>query len=185
MAKVTWPAQDFSFASTTEVVMRGSTRPDLLGSCAVSSSRWASTQALAPVLFGVSPTMRPTTPESMIVLPAPVGATPRVFPCSSSARTLRSTNCFWRGRSSMAASLRPGRARARLRHGGLGRLSLRLRCRTGHAHEGGIILVIRRHRRADLVLLLAVGVGADVDPRHELEPVEIGKAADATRGLGL
>ena len=30
----------------------------------------------------------------------PVGATPRVLPCSSSARTLRSTKVFWRGRSS-------------------------------------------------------------------------------------
>ena len=69
MAKVAWPAQDFSVASTTEVAISGLTRANLARFCAVSSSRWASTQALA----ALSPISWPATADSMIVLPAPVG----------------------------------------------------------------------------------------------------------------
>ena len=45
--------------------------------------------------------------------------------------------------------------------------------------------MIRRHRRADLVLGLAIGVGADIDAGHELDPVEVGEACDAARRLCL
>ncbi|MEG9883055.1 MAG: hypothetical protein V6Z86_00250 [Hyphomicrobiales bacterium] len=89
MAKATWPPQDFSVASMTEVATPGTTRWNLARFCAVNSSRWASTQALAP-----SPIISPVTAESMMVLPAPVGATPSVLPREASAATLRSTKVF-------------------------------------------------------------------------------------------
>lgn len=96
MAKATWPPQDFSVASITEVATSGTTRWNLARFCAVSSSRCASTQALAP-----SPIISPVTAESMMVFPAPVGATPSVLPREASAATLRSTKVFWRGRRRM------------------------------------------------------------------------------------
>ncbi|SLN78106.1 hypothetical protein ROA7023_04760 [Roseisalinus antarcticus] len=97
MAKVTSPPQDFSVASITEVDTSGTTRWNLARFCAVSSSRWANTQALAP-----SPIISPVTAESIMDLPAPVGATPSVLPREASAATLRSTKVFWRGRRRMS-----------------------------------------------------------------------------------
>ncbi len=45
--------------------------------------------------------------------------------------------------------------------------------------------MVGRDRGADLVLLLAHGVAADVDPGDEFDPVEIGEAADPPRRLRL
>ena len=64
MAKATWPPQDVSVASMTEVATPGTTRWNLARFCAVSSSRWASTQALAPspIIFAMAnpdPEIRP------------------------------------------------------------------------------------------------------------------------------
>ena len=98
MAKVARPRHDLVRESTIEVESAGLTLANLRTFWAVSSSRWASTQALASLPASI----RPTTPESIRVFPLPVGATPSVLPCSSSARTLRSTKVFWRGRSSTA-----------------------------------------------------------------------------------
>ena len=94
MAKVTWPAQDFPAASTTEVATPGFTRANFARFCSVSSSRCASTQAFA----SPPPSSAPVTAESMMVLPDPVGATPRVLPWAWSAARLRSTKVVWRGR---------------------------------------------------------------------------------------
>jgi hypothetical protein len=77
MANTVRPAHDFARASTTEVVSPGLTRWNLAWFCAVSSSRCASTQALASSL----PSALPITAESMTVFPQPVGPTPRVSPC--------------------------------------------------------------------------------------------------------
>src|SRR5690606_20778201 len=153
MAKATWPFQEFSVASMTDVATPGTTRWNLARFCAVSSSRWASTQALAPSLI-----FAPVTAESMMVLPAPVGATPSVLPREASAATLRSTKVFWRGRRRMAGLplLRPARptggAGGGRRLAGLGgRIGL-LRgvalCRGGgellrdRAHQRGVVAVI-------------------------------------------
>ncbi len=97
MAKVTRPSQDLVVASTTDVSVSGLTRANFARFWLVSSSRWASTQALAP-----SPVILPVTAESMIVFPAPVGATPNVLSRVESAARLRSTKSFWRGRRSIA-----------------------------------------------------------------------------------
>ena len=96
MAKVVRLRHDLVRESTIEVESAGLILANLRMFWAVSSSRWASTQALA----ALSASIRPIVPESINVFPDPVGATPSVLPCSSSARTLRSTNVFWRGRSS-------------------------------------------------------------------------------------
>ena len=69
--------------------MPGFTRENLLWFCAVSSSRWASTQALASAWAINSPAV----PERQMVLPAPVGATPSVLPWVLSAPTQRVTLC--------------------------------------------------------------------------------------------
>ena len=45
--------------------------------------------------------------------------------------------------------------------------------------------MIGRDRAADLVPVVAAGIGADVDAGDELDPVEIGETADASRGLRL
>ena len=98
MAKVACPAHDFSFASNTEVVIDGLTRANLDLFWSVSSSRCASTQALAEL-----PLITPlVTADNIMVLPAAVGATPSVLRWMLSAARLRSTKSFWRGRSNMA-----------------------------------------------------------------------------------
>src|SRR5690606_32124042 len=150
----------------------------------------ASTQAFAP-----SPIISPVTAESMMVLPAPVGATPSVLPREASAATLRSTKVFWRGRRRIAdpPSLRPapptggaggGRGLAGL--GGCGGLLRGVALRRGggdlrrdRAHHRGVIAVIGGDRGTDLVLVLAVGVGPDVDAGDEFDAVEITEPVDA------
>lgn len=52
-------------------------------------------------------------------------------------------------------------------------------------HDLGIILVIRRYRTANFVLFLTVGVGTDVHPGDEFDPIQLGKAADPAFGLRL
>ncbi|MBE0455817.1 MAG: hypothetical protein IBX58_19500, partial [Roseovarius sp.] len=52
-------------------------------------------------------------------------------------------------------------------------------------HDLCVIAMIRRDRAADLVLVVATGVGADVDAGDELDPVEIGGAVDPPRRLRL
>ena len=183
---VTWPAQDFSRASTTEVVSPGLTRWNLAWFCAVSSSRCASTQAFA----SSSPSALPTTADSMMVLPAPVGATPSVSPCSSSAAQAAldehplpgteehagaAPHCAQAGRT-------PGPRRGI--SGGGGR-RLRRRPRRHRAHVRGVVLVVGGDGDPDLVLVLAAGVLADVDPGQELEAVQVREAPDAPLGLRL
>lgn len=51
------------------------------------------------------------------------------------------------------------------------------------SHQGGIFTVVRSNGRADVVLLIAIAVGADIDLRDKLDPIEIGKAADPAGGL--
>jgi hypothetical protein len=75
-------------------------------------------------------------------------------------------------------------ARLRPRRGRRG-VGGRCRVRRNVAHQLGIVAMVRRHRAPDLVLVVAVGVGADVDAGDELEPVEIGEAGDAPRRLRL
>ena len=41
------------------------------------------------------------------------------------------------------------------------------------------------HRAADLVLVVTACIGADIDTRDELDPVQIGKPTDPPRGLRL
>ncbi len=53
------------------------------------------------------------------------------------------------------------------------------------AHQRRIIPVIWRQRAAHFVLVIAVGVLSDVNPRDELKPVEIGESVDAPAGLRL
>src|SRR5690625_1557727 len=187
MASLTWPSHDFSRASTWEVEIAGLTRANLLRFCSVSSSRWARTPALPLVL----PIRSPVTAERMIVLPAAVGATPRVLSYLSSAQRLRSTNTFCLGRSSVGlALLRPSRPDARLalrRLLGSGwRRTAGGRRRGGDGpHELRVVPVVWRHCGADFVLIVAEGIGADVDPGDELQAIEIGKAADAPGSLSL
>jgi hypothetical protein len=91
IAKIVCPDQDFSSASTMETGMQGFTLRNLSRFCAVISSRWANTQAfLAELPFKISP----TTAESMIVLPYPVGATPSVLPRAIKALVHLPTNSF-------------------------------------------------------------------------------------------
>jgi hypothetical protein len=70
----------------------------------------------------------------------------------------------------------------RLRCGLRGRLVAVL---GGQPHRLRVVTMIGRDRGADLVLLLAHGVGADVDPGDELDPIEIGETADTARRLRL
>ena len=65
---------------------------------------------------------------------------------------------------------------------GGGLLMTQRRCR---AHDLRIVAMIGRDRAADLVLVVAAGIGADIDAGDELDPVEIGKAADPPRRLRL
>ena len=55
----------------------------------------------------------------------------------------------------------------------------------GRAHDLRIVAMVGRDRGADLVLVLAHRIGADVDARDELQPVEIGEAVDPARSLRL
>jgi hypothetical protein len=51
------------------------------------------------------------------------------------------------------------------------------------AHQRGVVAMVRRDGRPDLVLVITAGIGADIDAGDELYAVQIGETADAPCGL--
>ena len=88
------PDQSFSDPSTTLVVIFGFTFENFVLFCLTNSSRCCKIKIFLPCLYRL-----PTKAESMIVLPAPVGATTIVFLCLVRAIEASSTAIFWYGLS--------------------------------------------------------------------------------------
>src|SRR5690606_13612497 len=101
------------------------------------------------------------------------------WPVSPLLRPARPTGGAGGGRGLAGLGGRGGLLRGMALRRGSGEL------RRDRAHQRSVVAMVGRDGSADLILVLAVGVSADVDAGDELDAVEIAEPVDATARLRL